>query len=131
MGAACCVASKDKDKIIRSGSTNENLHRNIRHSPTWSFRWDHRRCVAVEDTSINWLSDDASQNDGSEDKNNSAYKSEDGILSQNYPRHRAQKSPISEGTAGHVRTSTSGNFHAFHYLFLDKLLPTCSGFSKI
>ncbi|KAI4295492.1 hypothetical protein L6164_035535 [Bauhinia variegata] len=107
MGAACCVAARDK--TIQSGSTSEILHRNTRYSPTWSFRWDHRGRVAGEDTSINWFSDGISRNDGSEHKNESAYVSEDGSPLQSYQRHRWLKSPISEGTAGHVRTSTSDN----------------------
>ncbi|KAF7810857.1 43kDa postsynaptic protein [Senna tora] len=104
MGAACCVASKEKDKTTQSGSPSEILHRNIRCSPTWSFRWDHRRRVAGEDTSTHWLSDGISQNDGTEDKTDSANKSEDGIQLQNNQRHGEQKSPICEGTAGHART---------------------------
>ncbi|XP_028767929.1 uncharacterized protein LOC114743456 [Neltuma alba] len=107
MGAVCCVASKDTDKTRQSGSANEILHRNNRYSPTWSFRWDHRRRVAGEDASINWLSDGVSQNDGSEDKNDSAYKSDDGLSLQTCEGHRGQKSPISEGTAEHARTFTS------------------------
>ncbi|KAK7351876.1 hypothetical protein VNO77_11622 [Canavalia gladiata] len=105
MGAACCVAARDK--TIQSGSTSDILHRNIRCSPTWSFRWDHRGRVAGEDTSINWFSDGISRNDGSENKNESAYVSEDGSPLQNYQRSRCQKSSISEGTGAHVRNSAS------------------------
>ncbi|XP_061362993.1 uncharacterized protein LOC133306674 [Gastrolobium bilobum] len=105
MGAACCVAAKDK--TIQNGSTSDILHRNIRCSPTWSFRWDHRGRVAGEDTSINWFSDGISRNDGSENKNESAYVSEDGSPLQNYQQNRYQKSPISEGTAAHMRNSPS------------------------
>ncbi|KAK4284763.1 hypothetical protein QN277_001547 [Acacia crassicarpa] len=107
MGAVCCVASKDTDKTLQSGSTNEILHRNTRYSPTWSFRWDHRRRVAGEDASMNWLSDAVSQNDGSEDKNDSAYKSDDGLSLQTYESQRGRKSPLSEGTAEPARTFTS------------------------
>ncbi|XP_057457357.1 uncharacterized protein LOC130748209 [Lotus japonicus] len=99
MGAACCVAAKDK--TIQSGPTSEILQRNIRCSPTWSFRWDHRGRVAGEDTSINWFSDGINRNDRLENKNESSYASEDGSPLQNYQRNRWQKSPISEGTAGH------------------------------
>lgn len=125
MGAACCVASKDKHKTIQSGSTTEILQRNIRHSPTWSFRWDHRRRVAGEDTSINWLSDGVSQNDGTEDKNDSANKPEDGITMQNNQRHVEQKLPISEGTSGHARALTLGNFHVFQYHLLLLGVESC------
>ncbi|BAT77509.1 hypothetical protein LR48_Vigan04g251300 [Vigna angularis] len=105
MGAACCVASRDK--TIQSGSTSDILHRNVRCSPTWSFRWDHRGRVAGEDISINWFSDGISRNDGSENKNESAYVSEDGSPLQNYQRKRFQQSPISEATAVRGRNSTS------------------------
>lgn len=114
MGAACCVASKDR--TIQSGSTNEISHRNIRYSPTWSFRWDHRGRVAGEDTSINWFSDGISRNDGSENKNESALVSADGSPSHNCQRNRCGKSPISEGTAARVRHPTSGNFHEDSFL---------------
>lgn len=117
MGAACCVAAKDK--TVQSGSTSEVLHRNTRCSPTWSFRWDHRGGrVAGEDTSINWFSDGISRNDGSENKNESAYVSEDGSPLQNYQRNRCPKSPISEGTNVHVRNSPTGNFQELRFLAL-------------
>ncbi|KAK7317328.1 hypothetical protein RJT34_01461 [Clitoria ternatea] len=105
MGAVCCVAAKDK--TIQSRSTSESLHRNIRSSPTWSFRWDHRGRVAGEDTSINWFSNSISRNDGLENKIESSYVSEDGSPLQTYQRNRWQKSPISEGTAGNVINSSS------------------------
>ncbi|CAJ1973055.1 unnamed protein product [Sphenostylis stenocarpa] len=105
MGAACCVATRDKN--IQSGSTSDILHRNVRCSPTWSFRWDHRGRVAGEDTSINWFSDGISRNDGSENKIESAYVSEDGSPLQNYQRKRCQQSPISEAAAVRGRNSTS------------------------
>ncbi|KAG5018090.1 hypothetical protein GmHk_06G014795 [Glycine max] len=105
MGAACCVAARDK--TIQSGSTSDNLHRNVRCSPTWSFRWDHRGRVAGEDTSINWFSDGISRNDGSENKNESTYMSEDGSPLQNDQRKRCQKPSISQVTAAHRRNSTS------------------------
>lgn len=109
MGAACCVASRDK--TVQSGSTSGSLHRNVRCSPTWSFRWDHRGRVAGEDTSVNWFSDVViNRNDGSENKNESAYVSEDGSPLQNYQLKRCQKSPISEVTAAHGRNSTSDQF---------------------
>ncbi|XP_061362196.1 uncharacterized protein LOC133305949 [Gastrolobium bilobum] len=105
MGAACCVATRDK--TIQGGSTGEILHRNIRCSPTWSFRWDHRGRVAGEDTSINWFSDSISRNHELENKNESSYVSEDGSPLQNYQRNTWQNYPISEQTAQHEITSSS------------------------
>ncbi|KAL5073616.1 hypothetical protein RYX36_012600 [Vicia faba] len=106
MGAACFVAARDK--TVQSGSTNENSHRNIRCSPTWSFRWDNRGGrVAGEDTSINWFSDGNSRNDGSENKNESGHVLEEGSPLQNSQPNAIRKSPISEGTGPNVRDSTS------------------------
>lgn len=118
MGAVCCVAAKDK--TIQSASPSEILHRNIRHSPTWNFRWDHRGRVAGEDTAVTWFSNDISGNNGLENKNESSYVSEDGDPLQNYQiqRNRLQKSPISEGTARNVINSSSGNFHQINSLVL-------------
>ncbi|CAK8561043.1 unnamed protein product [Lathyrus sativus] len=101
MGAACCVAARDK--TIQSGPTSEIWHRNVRCSPTWSLRWDHRGRVAGEDTTINWFSDGVSSNDRLENKNES-HISEDGSPSQNNQRNRWLKSPISEGAARHTKS---------------------------
>ena len=65
MGAACCVAARDK--TIQHGCNGEMAHR-FRHSPTWSFRWDNRVGVAGEETSTGWPSDMASRNDTLEAK---------------------------------------------------------------
>ncbi|KAE8724672.1 60S ribosomal protein L44 [Hibiscus syriacus] len=105
MGVACCVAARGK--TIVNGSSSEVLHRNIRYSPTWSFRWDNRGRVAGEDTSISWFSDAVSRNDGSEIKYESACASEDEISSESFQSRTWQKSPTSEGTAGQVRTPVS------------------------
>ncbi|KAJ0076879.1 hypothetical protein Patl1_36489 [Pistacia atlantica] len=106
MGSACCVAARDKR--ITSGVGSELLHRNVRHSPTWSFRWDNRGRVAGEETSVTWFSDGISRNDGSDIKYESAYASEEGSPLDSCPRGTWQKSPVSEGTtAGNVRTPNS------------------------
>lgn len=105
MGSACCVAARDK--TITNRANSENLHRNIRYSPTWSFRWDNRVGVAGEDTSVSWLSDGVSRNDGSEVKFESACVSEEGSPLEHFRRHTTQKSLVSEGTAGSVRTPAS------------------------
>ncbi|GLT42822.1 hypothetical protein SLA2020_168040 [Shorea laevis] len=106
MGSACCVAARDK--TIVNGSGSEVLHRNIRHSPTWSFRWDGSRGrVAGEDNSISCFSDGISHNGGSEIKYESAFVSEDGSPSESFQSRRWHKSPISEGATGPVRTPAS------------------------
>ncbi|XWS54946.1 hypothetical protein CRYUN_Cryun10bG0133100 [Craigia yunnanensis] len=105
MGAACCVAARDKTIVNASG--NEVLHRNIRYSPTWSFHWDNRGRVAGEDTSVSWFSDVISRNDGSEIKYESACASEDGSLSESFQSRTWQKSPTSEGTIVQVKTPAS------------------------
>ncbi|XP_050365377.1 uncharacterized protein LOC126783883 [Argentina anserina] len=105
MGSACCVAARDK--TITNRADCENLHRNVRYSPTWSFRWDNRVGVAGEETSVSWNSDGISRNDGSEAKFESACVSEEGSPSEHVRRHTTQKSLVSEGTAGSVRTPAS------------------------
>nr|KYP39193.1 hypothetical protein KK1_039526 [Cajanus cajan] len=119
MGGACCVASRDK--TVQSGSTREIVQRNVRCSPTWSFRWDHRGRVAGEDTSVNW-------NDGSESKNESTYVSEDGSPLQNFQRKRFQKSPISEVIAAHGRNSTSD--HSFSRTVTDVSAEQVNGLAE-
>ncbi|CAJ2642697.1 unnamed protein product [Trifolium pratense] len=105
MGAACFVPARNK--TVQSGPTSENSHRNIRMSPTWSFRWDHRGRVAGEDTSINWFSDSISRNEGSENKNESGHVLEGGSPLQNRQQNSCQKPQISEGTDANARDSPS------------------------
>lgn len=107
MGSACCVAARDK--TIVSGSGSETLCRNIRYSPSWSFRWDNRGRVAGEETSINWFSDSVGRNDRVELKCESAYASEDGSPLEHLRRRGWQKSPPPEGTTNHLGTPSSGN----------------------
>ncbi|KOM49269.1 hypothetical protein LR48_Vigan08g009600 [Vigna angularis] len=105
MGAVCCVAAKDK--TLQSASPSEIIHRNIRYSPTWNFRWDHRGRVAGEDTAVTWFSNGISCNDGLENKNELSYASDDGSPLQNYQRNRCQKAAVSEGTARNLINSPS------------------------
>lgn len=104
MGAACCVAAKDR--TISNGSSGEIVQRNVRNSPSWSFRWDNRRRVAGEETSLTWSSDGVSRNDGLDFKSRttvgSAYASEEGSpmnISQNL---MWQKSPVAEENRGTI-----------------------------
>ncbi|XP_065865880.1 uncharacterized protein [Euphorbia lathyris] len=94
MGGACCVAARDKN--IVSGPSSEILHRNIRHSPSWSFRWDNRGRVAGEETSLTWFSDGNNRNQGSDIKYNSTRSSGDGSPLDSFQRSTWQKSPASE-----------------------------------
>ncbi|XVE67009.1 hypothetical protein DITRI_Ditri08aG0125800 [Diplodiscus trichospermus] len=105
MGAACCVAARDKTIVNASGS--EVLHRNTRYSPTWSFHWDNRGRVAGEDTSLGSFSGAISRNDGSEIKYESVCALEDGSPSESFQSLSWQKAPTPEGTVGQVRTPTS------------------------
>ncbi|KAL2936289.1 RING finger protein 32 [Bienertia sinuspersici] len=95
MGAACCVASRDR--AIQHGSSGEFLHRNFRHSPTWSFRWDNRVGVAGEEPSLGWLSDVASRNDVMDVKSTtdvSAQVSDGGSSLDSYRTGALRKSPV-------------------------------------
>ncbi|EOA18478.1 hypothetical protein CARUB_v10007036mg [Capsella rubella] len=96
MGNACCVAARDK-MVVPNSSAGENLQRtNVRHSPSWSFRWDSRGRVAGEETSLSWLSDGISRNDGSELKFESAFVSTEGSPSDSFQTQSLQKSPASD-----------------------------------
>lgn len=107
MGSVCCVAARDKTTTI--GNSTDIVHRNMRHSPTWSFRWDNRGRVAGEETSITWFSDGIAGSDGPNIKHEPTYASDEGSPLDGFPRSTWQKSPVSEGTtAGHARTSVSG-----------------------
>ncbi|XP_017258337.1 uncharacterized protein LOC108227606 [Daucus carota subsp. sativus] len=102
MGAACCVAAKDRTITSRSGS--EVLQRNVRYSPSWSFRWDNRRRVAGEEMSVNSLSDGVNRNDGFDIKYRttvgSAFVSEEGSPLDSFRSYTWQKSPILERDTG-------------------------------
>ncbi|XP_059296887.1 uncharacterized protein LOC132049924 [Lycium ferocissimum] len=99
MGSACCVAAKDRAVI--NGSSCGDLQTNIRHSPTWSFRWDNRGRVAGEDTSVNWSSDGIGGNEGLEFKSGTTvgtvYASEEGSPLNSFRSLAWQKSPVSDG----------------------------------
>ncbi|KAK4803793.1 hypothetical protein SAY86_003610 [Trapa natans] len=81
----------------------------MRHSPTWSFRWENRGRVAGEEASIGWLSDGISGNNCSDIKCETSYASEDGssLDSYSFQRRTWPKSPFSEGTFVHGRTPPS------------------------
>ncbi|KAF8118379.1 hypothetical protein N665_0005s0144 [Sinapis alba] len=98
MGNACCVAAHDKMVLPTNTSAVEGLQRNnVRYSPNWSFRWDNRGGrVAGEDTSLSWLSDGISRNDGSDVKSESAFVSSQGSPLNNFQTQSWQKSPASD-----------------------------------
>lgn len=99
MGSACCVAARDR--TITTGSSSEIVQRNIRYSPTWSFRWDNRGRVAGEETSLNWFSEGVSRNAGMDIKSQTTVGttnvSEEGSPLDSFRTLAWQKSPISEG----------------------------------
>lgn len=109
MGAACCVAARDRN--IQHGSSGEILHRNFRHSPSWSFRWDNRVGVVGEETSLGWSSDVASRNDAPELKSAtdvSAHASDGGSSLENYQMGAWRKSPPNQESTKNLRASASG-----------------------
>ncbi|GMH02781.1 hypothetical protein Nepgr_004620 [Nepenthes gracilis] len=109
MGGACCVAARDK--TIQHGSRSDILLRNVRYSPSWSFRWDNRGRVAGEETSINWLPDGIGRSDVLDIKSTagvSAQASDGGSSLENYTTGSLCKSPINEATVRSLRPSASG-----------------------
>lgn len=109
MGAACCVAAKDR--TITSGSPIEALQRHSRYSPTWSFRWDNRGRVAGEDAPANWPHDGGYGIDHVEVKSGTtvetAFASEEGSPLDSFRSFAWQKSPFSERNAGISRFPSS------------------------
>lgn len=110
MGAACCVAAKDR--TITDGSPLDSLQRHTRYSPTWSFRWDNRGRVAGEETHANWSHDGGCVNDRLEVKSGTtvgtAFASEEGSPIDSFRSVAWQKSPTSEGNGGISRLPSSG-----------------------
>ncbi|PSS29453.1 E3 ubiquitin-protein like [Actinidia chinensis var. chinensis] len=109
MGSACCVAARDR--TITNGASSEVLQRNVRYSPSWSFRWDNRGRVAGEETSVNCFSDGISRTDGSDVKSGATvetvYASEEGSPVDSFRTLAWQKSPISERNSGILRLPSS------------------------
>lgn len=109
MGAACCVASRDR--TIQHGTSGEFLHRNFRHSPTWSFRWDNRVGVAAEEASVGWFSDVASRNDPLDIKSAtdvSAQVSDGGSSMESYRMGAWRKSPVNQEMSKSLNASALG-----------------------
>ncbi|KAE9448262.1 hypothetical protein C3L33_19811, partial [Rhododendron williamsianum] len=120
MGAACCVAAKDRTIISRSNS--DVLQRNAICSPSWSVRWDHRGRVAGEETSVDRLADGVSRNDRLEVKSGrrvveTAHGS--GEESQLEQTMIGQKSPVSERNAGIFRLPSSAVLLPFNVTISD------------
>nr|GMD85733.1 flocculation protein FLO11 [Ipomoea batatas] len=109
MGSACCVAARDR--TVTNGSTSEVLERNVRYSPSWSFRWDNRGRVAGEDASLNWSSDGISGNDRFDFKSRTTvetvYASEEGSPLDSFRSLAWQKSPTSERNGGSMAQPSS------------------------
>lgn len=114
MGSVCCVAARDK--TIGVGSGSETQQRNIRHSPSWSFRWDHPARVVGEEVSLNSFSDGVSRNDRPEFKYESSYASEEGSPLEHFRRQTWKNSSVSEGSTRTVRTPTSGILQIYIHL---------------
>ncbi|KAK6946279.1 hypothetical protein RJ641_013823 [Dillenia turbinata] len=110
MGSACCVAARDR--TIVNGASGEVLHRNVRYSPSWSFRWDSRGRVAGEvEPSISWASDGVSRMDGLDMKSGTdgemAYTSDVGSPLENFQNATWRKTPVPEGSAEKLRPPLS------------------------
>ncbi|KAL1558027.1 hypothetical protein AAHA92_08542 [Salvia divinorum] len=81
MGAACCIAAKDR--TIVHGPSSETLQRHVRYSPSWSFRWDNRGRVAGEETHANWLHDGDKSPVSDGNAGNSNFQISDEAISRN------------------------------------------------
>ncbi|GAA0166710.1 hypothetical protein LIER_21804 [Lithospermum erythrorhizon] len=129
MGSVCCVAAKDR--TITSGPASDVLSRNIRHSPSWSFRWENRGRVVGEETSITWLSDGIRSNDRVDVKARSTlgttYTSEESSPLDSFRSVTWQKSPALQEVSGPSRLpfSDSPDFRVHKQAHLT-LSPTIS-----
>ncbi|XP_058091962.1 uncharacterized protein LOC131237916 [Magnolia sinica] len=105
MGSACCVAARDKTLPNRTSSQHST--RNIRYSPSWSFRWDAR--THVEDSMDNQVPFPRgnSQHAGFEIKGGLETETEalsdEGSPVENFQTPTWQKSLICKGTTGTSR----------------------------
>ncbi|KAK6159497.1 hypothetical protein DH2020_006811 [Rehmannia glutinosa] len=121
MGAACCIAAKDR--TMTNGSPGETLQRHARYSPSWSFRWDNRGRVAGEETPANWSHDGGCGNDRMPVKFSTtvgaAFASEEGSPLDSSRSLAWQKSPLSEGNGqnGGILRLQSSDFVNFLGLF--------------
>ncbi|GAB4837880.1 hypothetical protein Ancab_027406 [Ancistrocladus abbreviatus] len=115
MGAACCVAARDR--TIQHEPRGDASYRNVRHSPSWSFRWDNRVRVAGEETSLSWFSDGISRNDALDIKSTtgvSTNASEGGSSLENYTTGSWGKSSSANAIAGSLTASASGQSISRH-----------------
>ncbi|ONK81246.1 uncharacterized protein A4U43_C01F26940 [Asparagus officinalis] len=108
MGANCCVAARDKplpDRISRELSS----YRNVRNSPSWSFRWDNR--THIEDIMDNpsRFSQHNSGNISSESKSGADIETE-GLSDGGSPSFRLQTPKLRKklGSAGSSKSAAAG-----------------------
>lgn len=109
MGAACCVAARDRS--IHHGSSRDIISRHAHHSPSWSFRWDNRGRVAGEETSVGWLSDGISRSEALDSKSVTDVSAHSSVTGRSIENDRTGawcKSAMEERTALKLRTSASG-----------------------
>jgi hypothetical protein len=117
MGAACCVAAKDRSITNRTGG--ESLHRDVTRSPSWSFRWDSLGRVADEVQNPSYPTSRVfSRNTSMEFKG--SLSSERGNLSDggsmlDNSATISLKSPVSEALAANVMTPSSGNCQILNF----------------
>ncbi|KAJ0962565.1 hypothetical protein J5N97_027687 [Dioscorea zingiberensis] len=110
MGANCCVAARDKPLPYQT-SLEVPIRRNVRHSPSWSFRWDNRTHIEdIMDNSTHF-SRHNSGNIGSEIKSGEETETEGfsdgGSPLDAFRMSRWRKSAVKTGTSGHVKVGGS------------------------
>ena len=113
MGANCCVAAKDKLVPDTSLSTC----RNVRHSPSWSFRRDNR--THIEDIMDNPTSLSHISSGDASFKTKVGVASETGLLDgssplKNFQAQQWHKSPFKTRSSRKSRDNGSGK--TFHFV---------------
>lgn len=125
MGANCCVAVKDKHSPNPARlDVSLSTYRNIRHSPTWSFRWDNRTHIEVVMDNTPQISYhlDAGNEVKNELLTEAERLSDKAGPSTAFQLQKSEKS-IRNGSAGMATNDTSGTFVILlsfaKYMFLD------------
>ncbi|KAJ8479576.1 hypothetical protein OPV22_023303 [Ensete ventricosum] len=106
MGANCCVAVKDKP-LPSPAQFDVSTYRNVRRSPTWSFRWDNRTHIEDAMDNVAQFSHHHSGNVGPQIRSDSPTEAESlsdrGSPSDALHLEKWHESPIRSGSAGKLK----------------------------
>ncbi|KAE8714418.1 hypothetical protein F3Y22_tig00110198pilonHSYRG00334 [Hibiscus syriacus] len=120
MGSACCVAARERTLPKRTGG--ETLHGNLTCSPSWSFRWENRRCVADESEEPSYQMSNSVSRSVSMERRGTLGSGRRKVSDQrsaleieNYETPTSQKISICEDTEGNLMIPSSDISRASNY----------------